>query len=165
MMNRTGRSGYLTERRRLMVGSRRAWWALGLGGMLVLGGCATAPVTDRQAILAASQTPYATDIPLPRGFVLVDQSSEDWSSGSLRYLRHHYRGRADKHAVRVFYREQMVLVRWTPVSESSIHGSSTLSFERDDETCVVTVEGARAGVVTVDVLITPTVRRSPASGR
>ncbi len=109
-----------------------------------------------------SPHPYEPDIPLPKGFGLADQSSEDWSSGPLRYVRHRYVGRADKYAVRDFYREQMVLVRWTPISDSNVRGRYTLRFERENESCIITIEGEEGFAsrrVIVEALIAPADRR------
>lgn len=108
--------------------------------------------------LAASPTPYDVDIPLPAGFRLVDKSSEDWSAGRIRYIRHQYVGTADKPAVRGFYRRQMPLVRWTATSDSNVHGRYTMRFERMEETCTITIEDGKTrrwGEVIVEVMIAP----------
>lgn len=128
-----------------------------ISALLLGGGCVGAPGVERLAPVPSSH-PYHADIPLPAGFALVDQSSEDWSSGPLRYLRHRYQGRGDKHAVREFYRQQMPLVRWAPVQESSMYGRCRMLFARGLESCAVTIEqpgSRRSRAVTVDVLITP----------
>ena len=110
-------------------------------------------------VLKPAVAPYEPDIPLPGGFRLVDESSEDWSSGSTRYVRHRYLGRADKYAVRRFYREQMPLVRWTPISDGNVGGHMNMRFRRGTESCTVRVDdadGARStGGVVVEVLIAP----------
>ena len=144
-----------------MYAERRGQRALVKLVLILAGGCAGTRATDRGVVPTPSPHPYEESIPLPTGFVLVDQSSEDWSAGPLRYLRHRYRGRGDKHAVRTFYREQMPLVRWTAVDESSVHGRCTMSFRRRSESCTITIEGAGSKLfpyVTVDVLITPKAR-------
>ncbi len=146
-----------------MFAARSACWAQLAIGLALMGGCPASRPAARVMAPLASATPYLDDIPLPVGFALVDQASEDWSSGSLRYVRHRYRGRSDKHAIRVFYREQMVLVRWTPLSESRVGGRCVMSFERGAESCTVTLDGSgsgRAGSVTVEVLIAPKANRA-----
>ncbi|MGB2987295.1 MAG: hypothetical protein WBE26_15620 [Phycisphaerae bacterium] len=133
--------------------------------LLLGGGCVGPQVTSRNGALLPSRCPYEPDIPLPAGFKLADQSSEDWSSGSIRYLRHRYGGRADKYAVRKFYREQMPLVRWTAISDSAVHGRLTMRFERADESCTVTIEEEPAGLssrVVVEVKIAPLAHRPAA---
>lgn len=140
-----------------MDAERPARWSSLILAVLLGGGC-VGPGSVERVLPAPSSHPYEADIPVPAGFVLVDQSSEDWSSGPLRYLRHRYRGKADKEAVREFYRKQMPLVRWTPMQESRADGRCRMSFTRGSESCAVTIErsGSRLSRgVTVDVLITP----------
>lgn len=140
------------------------------GTLLVLaGGCVAPSPAGNNGLLAPSPRPYEADLPVPIGFALADQSSEDWSDGSIRYLRHRYVGRADKQSVRAFYRRQMPLVRWTAISDNLVPGRITMRFERADEACTVTIEdeGAvftagrppRGGRVAVEAVITPQRRR------
>jgi hypothetical protein len=131
---------------------------LAAGGLALLALSACAGSGREAGPLIASQTPYERDIPLPAGFRLIDRSSEDWASASLRYLRHRYRGQADKYAVREFYRTQMPLVRWSQVSDNNVHGRYTMRFVRGTESCVVTIHdgGALAAHrAVVEVIITP----------
>jgi len=124
----------------------------------VAGGCTTPPDVGESVKLLPAASPYDPGIPVPVGFRLVNESSEDWSSGSTRYLRHRYRGRADKWAVRTFYREQMPLVRWTPISDGNVQGRITMRFQREQETCTIIIEAGRRGVwrhAVVEVLISP----------
>lgn len=113
--------------------------------LLLLGGCAFAGRSQGAESLNPSASPYEADIPVPTEFRLVDRSSEDWASGPIRYLRHRYRGRADKYIVRKFYREQMPLVRWTPVSDHNVQGRIMMRFQRGAESCTVTIEDQAAG--------------------
>ena len=73
-------------------------------------------------------------------------------------MRHRYRGRADKCAVRGFYREQMPLVRWVPISDGNVHGRITMRFQRGTESCTITIEEERRGLsryAAVEVLVVP----------
>lgn len=120
--------------------------------------CATTNGRNAAELLQASPEPLERDIPLPAGFVLVERSSEDWSSGATRYVRHRYRGRRSVVEVRGFYRRQMPLIRWTPVVDRLLDGRRTLQFERGQEACMVTIT-ARSGLFSggsiVDVIIGP----------
>lgn len=136
------------------------WWAVLLG---LASGCAGSSESSSRRMLEPSPKPYESDIPLPVGFRLADQSSEDWASGPVRYVRHRYTGRGLGTAVRRFYGRQMPLVRWIPESEGFMHGTHTLRFRRGSETCTVVVSGGRpdrAGRITIDVLITPRFARA-----
>ena len=138
---------------------RLAYVLIPAGALMLASASCQAPAPVRPAgPLEACPTPYERDLPLPVGFELAERSSEDFLTGPLRYLRHTYLGRADKRAVRDFYRRQMPLVRWTPLSDSMVAGCYTMRFERGTETCLVTIEGEPgrlAGRVRVQVIIAP----------
>ncbi len=124
----------------------------------VVGGCTAPPDYGQSVKLLPAVSPYDPGIPVPVGFRLIDKSSEDWSSGPTRYLRHRYRGRADESAVRAFYREQMPLVRWTPISDGNVQGRMTMRFQRGRESCRITIEAGRRGLsryAVIEVLISP----------
>ncbi len=125
----------------------------------LVGGCVGSSAIRGNRSLLPSARPYAADIPLPEGFRLVDQSSEDWAAGRrIRYLRHRYRGRADKYTVREFYREQMPLVRWTAISDGNVNGRITMRFERAAESCTITIEDEMPRIsrrVAVEVIVAP----------
>ena len=126
-------------------------------------GCVGAAGSARFFTLEASPHPPVKDIPVPEGFRLADQSSEDWASGSIRFIRHRYVGRADKHAVRRFYREQMPLVRWAARSDANLHGRFSMHFGRGTDDCTVLIDSPASGRskrVTVDVIVSPADRRT-----
>ncbi len=124
-----------------------------------LAGCGASARPTGPVVLEPAPRPYESDIPVPAGFALADQSSEDWQSGPLRYIRHEYRGRADKYAVRQFYRDYMPRVRWALVSDSSAAGRYSMTFLRGTESCAVLIEGTGRGMVRVEVRIAPVDRR------
>ena len=133
--------------------------SVALAGLLMLvWGCQAPQRRESAGPLSPADHAYEPDIPLPEGFALQEQSSEDFLAGSVRYLRHRYAGPADKYAVRRFYRRQMPLVRWTPLSDSQVQGRYTMRFERSGESCTVRIEdkpGRARGQVLVEVVITP----------
>ena len=105
--------------------------------------------------LDPSSKPYERDIPVPVGFRLIDRSSEDWSNGRLRFIRHHYEGSGDKYTVRRFYREQMPLVRWSLISEGNVHGRHRLDFQRAGESCMIYIEdGGGVWTRSVSIMVT-----------
>lgn len=142
-------------------------WSL----IILLAGLASAGCTnqtDQEIRLIAASRTYEPDIPIPAGFKLIDEASEDRSTGVARlYLRHLYRGKADKHAVRSFYREQMPLARWSKVSDGNIRGRITMRFEKATESCTVEISGTAKGMssqVEIQVLVSQE-QRSPSSGQ
>lgn len=129
-------------------------------------GCNTSS-EGKELRLIASARPYESDIPLPAGFRIVDEASEDRSTGVSRlYLRHVYRGQADKHAVRNFYREQMPLARWVKASDGNVGGRITMRFEKGHESCTIEirdVDGGLRDVTEIQVLVSQE-QRGPGTG-
>jgi hypothetical protein len=122
----------------------RAWRLIAVAwmmGCVLAGGCESAGKSKSQSVrLIASNRPYEPDVPLPAGFEIVEQAMEDYSTGQARlYLRHVYAGRADKFAVRRFYREQMPLMRWAKVSDSAVKGQFTMRFAKGNEVCMIDI--------------------------
>ena len=120
-------------------------------------GCASRTASSVRG-LSPSTSPYERDIPVPTGFRLAESASEDWSGDAVRYVRHHYRGRADKYALRGFYRRQMPLVRWTLESDEMVKGRYRMRFNRGRESCTIVIEdepGSWTRGVSVEVVIAP----------
>jgi hypothetical protein len=108
-----------------------------------LAGCAVNGREGEHTRLVRGQ-PFEPDLPVPAGFAMVEEASEDRSTGTSRlYLRHEYEGKADKYDVRGFYREQMPLARWTKVSDGNVKGVLTMRFEKGDESCGIVITGER----------------------
>jgi hypothetical protein len=118
-------------------------------------GCAQSPKVNPHARLIAGR-PFEPDVPVPARFNMVEQASEDRSTGTNRlYLRHVYHGQADKFAIRNFYRQEMPLARWTKVSDGNIKGVITMRFEKGDESCTVNITdaGTRGSGAEIQVVI------------
>jgi hypothetical protein len=115
--------------------------------------------------LVASAAPQITDVPIPRGFVLVQAAGKKGADDGPGHLSHSYEGKADKAALQQFYRREMPLVRWTPTGEDDDPGRYTLRFERAHESCIVEIVGGGGWSrrVVVNILIDPR-RESSMSG-
>ncbi|RME36329.1 MAG: hypothetical protein D6788_11820 [Planctomycetota bacterium] len=111
----------------------------------VMGACRSPVPRSDVGLLEASPASPVADLPVPRGFRLVDASSEDWISGTIRYVRHRYVGSADKQSVRRFYREQLPLVRWRPVSERFLDGRIEMFYRREREACTIIIQDEPGG--------------------
>lgn len=125
---------------------------------LSVGGCIADSGMRTGQVLRPSAHPYGAGVPVPVGFRLVDKSSEDWSNGPVRYLRHRYRGRADKYDVRTFYSAQMPLVKWTLISNRYADGRIVMRFQRRAESCTITIEDDKFGLgrrVAAEVVVAP----------
>ncbi len=118
---------------------RRWYWLSALAACGLLIGCAAEPRETGDVRLVRGR-PFEPDIPVPAHFVMVEESSEDRSTGTRRlYLRHEYEGDGDKYAVRGFYREQMPLARWSKAGDGNIKGEFNMRFEKGDESCTVLI--------------------------
>lgn len=79
------------------------------------------------------------DIPYPAGFrVLVDKSFI-LESGGVRAGILRYTGRADMQNIVMFYKTQMPVHNWALLNVLEYAGSM-LNFERENESCVVSIE-------------------------
>jgi len=133
--------------------------AAGMVAVAIMVGCAGPRLGAKRQRLLPSPHPVVADIPVPTGFEIVDQASEDRPGDRQRYLRHRYRGKADKGIVKTFYQEEMPLVRWTLISDSEVDGRILMRFTKGTESCSVTVEDDVRGLarrVAVEVAIAPT---------
>lgn len=117
--------------------------------LVVSGGPGCTQQPEKVIRLVPSPRPYEPDVPIPSGFRIVDDATEDRSTGTMRlYLRHVYTGAANKYAVRNFYREQMPLARWSKVSDGNVRGLCTLRYIKGNESCVIEIrdEGQRTRI-------------------
>ncbi len=134
----------------------RGFWVGAFLAAGMLSGCGTQDAQGKRFQLVRGR-PFEHDLPVPAGFVMVEQASEDRSTGSTRlYLRHMYQGKADKYAVRHFYRDQMPLARWTKVSDGNVKGLFTMRYKKGDESCTVTISDQRkvfGSLITVQIVI------------
>ena len=123
-----------------------------LGAGLVSGcGDSSGPGVSR---LTPRGVPFLEGVPAPQGFRLVDDMVMDHESAGQRMARHEYRGHADPHGVRNFYREQMPLMGWDRVSDQNFKGVITIRFEK---ACKVEIRSAGALIsrTVVKILVVP----------
>lgn len=127
-------------------------------------GCVFAPAGGRGGRLSPALYPRERDVPMPEVMRFVPQASEDYRDGRRRvYVRHRYIGDAHKDSVRAFFRRHMPLTRWALVSDANHQGYYILRFEKESESCEITIKDAPrdgSGNTLVDVRITPLERRT-----
>lgn len=112
-----------------------------------LTGCSTTPGSrlEPQATLKLS------DIPIPAGLKPLPQKSYSFENAGTRVAVLKYQGRANIEQVINFYKEQMPAYNWNLINIIE-YGQRLLNFERENETCIITVE--TAGFWNEDALIT-----------
>jgi hypothetical protein len=112
-----------------------------------LTGCSTTPGSrlEPQATLKLS------DIPIPAGLKPLPQKSYSFENAGTRVAVLKYQGRANIEQVINFYKEQMPAYNWNLINIIE-YGQRLLNFERENETCIITVE--TAGFWNEDALVT-----------
>ena len=107
-----------------------------LGGCGLFGGGSNAGTP----LIADSRSPIS-DVPVPAGFTMDENSSSKLITGSaLRLVDHRYKGGDDLMPVVSFYKAQMPEREWTFVDLSQISGKEiSLHFSKRNEDCNVTV--------------------------
>lgn len=89
--------------------------------------------------LIAKARPPIPDVPVPIGFSLDEGQSHNYAAAGVRIIDHVYKGGEDKFDVGRFYRKQMPVGGWTLVTDTFARGNLILDFEKDMESCSVTV--------------------------
>lgn len=112
-----------------------------------LAGCSTTPGNrlEPQATLKLS------DIPIPAGLKPLPQKSYSFENAGIRVAVLKYQGRANIEQVINFYKEQMPAYNWNLINIIE-YGQRLMNFERENETCIITVE--TAGFWNEDALVT-----------
>lgn len=121
--------------------------------VLVLYGCAGLSKKDvspaaNMDLLESQALLRFSDIPAPVGFKLLPQDSYTFESSGIRVGVLRYQGKADADKVVNFYKEQMSMYNWTLLNAME-YGDRLLNFEREDESCIVTIlpKGKNATVI------------------
>jgi hypothetical protein len=103
----------------------------------VLTGCSTTSDTriEPQTVIKFS------DIPIPVGLKPLPQASYSFESAGVRVAVLKYLGRANIDQVINFYKEQMPMYNWNLINIVE-YGQRLLNFEREDESCIITLQVA-----------------------
>lgn len=135
-------------------------WALGLG----CGPRAAGPVR----LMAKQQSPIS-DLPVPLGFRILEDESEDAYTGRRRlYVRHVYAGSGEPFTVRNFYRDRMPQYKWQLVNTVHVAGTHSMVFQKGQESCTVTISRSKSGWssgIRVQIIIMPEERGAQADIR
>ena len=135
-------------------------WALGSGCGLL----ASEPMR-----LTAKRRPPISDLPVPRGFRILEDESEDAYTGRRRlYVRHVYAGSGEPFAVRNFYRDRMPQYQWQLVNSVHVAGTHSMVFQKGQESCTVAIsrsKSAWSSGIRVQIIIMPEERGAQADTR
>jgi hypothetical protein len=113
----------------------------------VILGCSTASNSrlEPQSILKFS------DVPIPNGLKPLPQTSYSFENAGVRVAVLKYQGRANIDQLINFYKEQMPMYNWNLINIIE-YGQRLLNFERENETCIITLQVA--GFWNEDALVT-----------
>ena len=125
-------------------------WTLGLG---------CGPRAAEPSRLMAKQQSPISDLPVPMGFRILEDESEDAYTGRRRlYVRHVYAGSGEPFAVRNFYRDRMPQYKWQLVNAVHVSGTHSMVFQKGQESCTVTISRSKSGWssgIRVQIIIMP----------
>ncbi len=125
--------------------------------VLLLGSCAgtstKGDLPKGQALLEPQAMLKFSDIPIPVGFKLLSEGSYSFESGGIRVGMLKYQGKANVEQVINFYKDQMPLYNWNLLNAIE-YGERLLNFERQQETCIITVL-SKGNNITVKIALGP----------
>lgn len=115
-----------------------------LAGLFLFNGCASFPVQKpdkpTQPLESAKILKFE-DVPVPQGFKLLSNESFIFETDTTRVGLLKYSGGPSADQVVSFYKEQMIQYGWSMINVVE-YGRRILNFEREDQSCVITVEPA-----------------------
>jgi len=105
-------------------------------------GCSTFsdnPKSADSGALEPQAIPKFSDVPVPAGLKPLPQASYSFESSGVRVGVLKYQGKANAEQIINFYKEQMTRYNWNLVNIVE-YGQRLINFERDNETCIITLE-------------------------
>lgn len=94
-----------------------------------------------------------SDIPVPAGLKALPLVSYSFESSGVRVGVLKYRGKANPEQVINFYKEQMAMYNWNLVNIVE-YGQRLINFERENETCIITLE-PKGSSITLTISLGP----------
>lgn len=94
-----------------------------------------------------------SDVPVPVGLKALPQASYSFESSGVRVGVLKYQGKANADQVINFYKEQMAMYNWNLVNIIE-YGQRLINFERDSESCIITIE-PKGSIVTLIISLGP----------
>jgi len=123
---------------------------------IILIGCSTFsdnPKSVNSGVLEPQAILKFSDVPVPVGLKALPQASYSFESSGVRVGVLKYQGKANADQVISFYKEQMVMYNWNLVNIVE-YGQRLINFERESETCIITIE-PKGNIVTLTISLGP----------
>lgn len=109
---------------------------------IALTGCSTMS-GNKEAANPGSLSPQGilkfTDVPVPVGLKSLPEQSYSFESSGVRVGVLKYQGKNNADQIVNFYKEQMPMYNWSLVNIVE-YGQRLMNFERENETCIVTLQ-------------------------
>ncbi|MDD5561241.1 MAG: hypothetical protein PHT50_03815 [Candidatus Omnitrophica bacterium] len=120
---------------------------------VLLAGCSTlsdnsSAKTANPGILEPQAILKFSDVPVPVGLKSLPNQSYSFESSGVRVGVLKYQGKNNPDQVVNFYKEQMAMYNWNLVNIVE-YGQRLLNFERDNETCIITMEPKGSTVILI----------------
>ena len=100
-----------------------------------------------------------SDIPVPSGFKSLPAQSYSFENSGVRVGVLRFQGKADPDQIVNFYKEQMVMYNWNLLNVVE-YGDRLLNFDRENETCVITLL-TRGKTVIITISLGPKPQNTP----
>lgn len=124
---------------------------------IILIGCSTVSDNPKSLTGVGMLEPQSvlkfSDVPVPVGLKPLPQESYSFESSGVRVGVLKYRGKANAEQVINFYKEQMAMYNWNLVNIVE-YGQRLINFERDSESCIITIE-PKGSIVTLIISLGP----------
>jgi hypothetical protein len=113
-----------------------------------LAGCASLEKKDTgiPVTLEPQSIVKFTDVPVPSGFKSLPLSSYSFETQGVRVGMLKYQGKGNPDQIVAFYKEQMAMYNWNLLNIIE-YGQRQLNFDRDNETCVITLSPKGRSVI------------------
>ncbi|MFA6384356.1 MAG: hypothetical protein WCY10_03175 [Candidatus Omnitrophota bacterium] len=134
--------------------SKFTWVIALLVFMFTMEGCASMTAGNADRMLEPAATLRYPDIPVPAGFNLLSQQSYSFENAGIRVALMKYKGRGTLDQVLNFYKAQMPISNWNLLNISEF-GNRMLNFERDTETCIITMQPQFGGSTLIALSLGP----------
>jgi hypothetical protein len=108
--------------------------------VMAMGGCGLFNSSGGGPVIADARSPI-TDVPVPAGFSMSEEStSRQMSASNLRIVNHRYTGHEDFMEVVDFYKRVLPTKGWVRVDQSQQPGNEvSMQYVKKGEACNVTV--------------------------
>ena len=140
---------------------QRKYVFLMLALLVFTSGCAIIEPKDttNSSLLEPQALVKFSDVPVPTGFKLLPKVSYSFENTGTRVGMLKYQGKASIDQISAFYKEQMAMYKWDLLNIIE-YGERQLNFDREAETCVITLTPKGSSVI-ITIALGPKSQTAP----